>query len=441
MKEVPEIYAVFLDHEGLYYALAKKLSQAYKKVDYYDPNVQAFDTVNEAMIGDSHPEDPRLERIDEYEFWKRKNQYDLFIMPDSKEAGLQTELAGQGKKIWGSQRSSFIEHSRETFVKILEDVGFDVPKHQRIVGLSNLRKYLKDRENEIIKISRFRGTMETYKWIDYDEGEAWLDMKAVQLGGVKELFPFMVFESIDTPFELGGDTINVRGKFPKSMLDGYEWKDKGYFAAWKPVVDMPPQTQAVMEVFAPILAKTNHANFWSMEIRVKDEQFHFIDPTPRGPLPALASQMEIITNLPAVIAAGAEGELLEPEASAPFSVECVLTLECKAPEWPSVRIPPELEQSVKLGGVCTVNGRSWFPPVSNDHGNEIGWLVAIGSTPAQAIDRMLELKRKLPEKITAHTESLIDLLKEIRKAEDEGIEFTPKPVPPPEYVVTSDQDE
>lgn len=440
MKETSQIHACFIDHEGLYFALAKKLSQAYKHLSYYDPNSEAFDTVNQAMIGDSHPEDEQLERIDEWEFWKRKGQFDIYIMPDSKEAGLQMELSSQGKKVWGSQRSIFLEHSRESFIRVLEEMGFEVPPYKRVVGISKLREYLKPRENQIIKVSRFRGTMETFKWQSWDENEAWLDLKAVELGGVKELMPFLVFESVDTPFELGGDTYCVKGKFPTHMLDGYEFKDKGYFAAFKPVADMPPQTQAVMEAFSPILQKTDCTNFWSMEIRVKDEHFYFIDPTPRAPLPSSGSQMELISNLPEIIAAGADGELLGPEPSASFAAECVLTLECKAPQWPSVRIPKEIDQWVKLGGVCTVNGRSWFPPVRNDHGNEIGWLVAIGDTPKETVERMLELKNLLPDNIHAATDSLIDLLKEIHKAEEEGIEFTPKPVPGPELVVTADEE-
>jgi hypothetical protein len=76
----------------------------------------------------------------------------------------------------------------------------------------------------------------------------------------------------------------------------------------------------------------------------------------------------------------------------------------------------------------------------NDHGDEIGWLVAIGDTPEQTIDRMLEYKNQLPDGVSAHTESLVDLLKEIHKAEAEGIEFSPMPVPEPELVITNDNE-
>lgn len=437
MKEISELTVAFCDHEGLYYALAEKLSQSYGRLLYWDPTEEAMDTIPQAVLGESFPENDRLQRVDD--ILLRKKEVDLWIFPDSKSAGMQQDLIDQGKLVWGSRRAIFIEHSRELFIGLLKDIGFEVPRYKRLIGIQALREYLKPRENQIIKISKYRGTMETKKWSNWDEDEAWLDLMAVLLGGVKDIWPFLVFESVDTPFELGGDTYCVQGKFPGKMMDGYEFKDKGYFGAFKPVTDMPPQTQAIMEAFSPILQRAGATNFWSMEIRVKDDQFYFIDPTPRVPLPASASQMEMYSNLPTIIAAGAEGELVQPEGAGKFSAECVLTLHCKAPQWPSVRIPEEVAQWVKLGGVCKVKGRAWFPPVRNDAGDEIGWLVAIGDTPLDVIEKILGYKELLPDGITAHTESIIDLLKEIHEAEAEGIEFTPMKLPQPETVVTADE--
>jgi len=44
----------------------------------------------------------------------------------------------------------------------------------------------------------------------------------------------------------------------------------------------------------------------------------------------------------------------------------------------------------------------------------------------------------LPPGVDAATDGLVELLKEINKAEEEGMEFTDKPVPEPEMVVTED---
>lgn len=440
MKEISEITACFIDHGGLYQPLAERLAaeDGYKRVIYTDMAAEDEETINAAVIGESFPDNPRFERTDD--FWLQKKEIDLFIVPDSKLAGTQLELESQGYPVWGSRRSIFLEQSRETFIKVLNELGFQVPKYKRLIGLTALRKYLEKRENQIIKISKYRKTMETKKWTSMDEDEWWLDHMAVKLGGVKELFPFLVFESIDTPFEIGGDTYVIDGRYPRFMLDGYEAKDNGYFAAFKPMEEQPEQIQAVMEAFAPLLKKTGHRNFWTMEIRVIDGQvWYFIDNTPRGPKPANDSQIALYKNLPTIIAAGAEGELVEPEATAKFAAEVAL---CKKPcetAWRSARIPEELKEWMKLSGFCRVNGRSWIPYNAKDD-EGIGWLVATGNTPEEVVTNLLTYKEMLPPGVEASTDSLVDLLKEIRKAEAEGMEFTDKPVPEPETVVADGPD-
>ena len=438
MKEISQVTALFVDHEGLYQPLADKLSGSYKRLLYVDCGEQAFPTVNEAVIGESYPDNPRFERVDD--FWLQKKDIDLAIFPDSISAGLQLELEAQGIPVWGSRRSIYLEQSRETFLRVLNDLGLDIPPYKRIVGMEALREYLKPRKNQIIKISRYRGTMETKKWRSWEEDEPWLNWLTVKIEGVKNLLPFLVFESIDTPFEIGGDTFNVRGQWPAHCLNGYEWKDKGYFSAWQPRSELPEQLQAVMEAFGPILEKTGHCNFWSMEIRVKDEQFYFIDPTPRAPLPGSGSQIEFYSNLPTVIAAGAEGELVEPEPAedSKFTAECALCLKSELGAWSSVEVPEDLRPHMKLAGYCTVDGRTWFPGKDKPM-DEIGWLVAHGKTPTETIEKIISLSKELPDGVTAATDSLADLLNEIHKAEAEGIPFTRLPVPEPEIVIQSDE--
>jgi hypothetical protein len=438
VKEISELTCGFIDHGGLYQPLAERLVSAngYKRLIYYDPNAEDSETVNDAVIGDSFPENPRFERTDD--FWLHKREIDFFVVPDSKLAGTQLELRSQGFPVWGSARSIFLEQSRETFIRVLQDLGLEVPPFKRLIGIDALAAYLKDKENQIIKISKYRRTMETKKWISWDEDEAWIDMLRVRLGGVKNLMPFLVFEAIDKDaFELGFDTYQIRGRLPKIMLDGYEGKDNAYFAALKPFEEMPEQSRTVIEAFRPVLEKAGHGNFWTMEIRDIVEHFFPIDGTPRGPMPGTGSQCQLYRNLPEIIAAGAEGELVEPEPEGKFAAEVALCKKGFDCMWRSTRVPEELQEWMKLSGICRVNGRSWFPwKYTDDEG--IGWLVAIGDTPQEVIDNLLAYKELLPPGVDASTEALVDLLREIHKAEAEGIEFTEQEVPEPESVVTNE---
>lgn len=429
MKEISEITAAFSDHGGLYLPLALKLAESYKRIIYFDSCERAFPKINDGVIGHGYE---KLERVDN--FWPIKSEIDLFIFPDSQGSGLQNELSKQGFPVWGSSTAESLEQSREKFHRVLAEVGLEVPVFERVIGLSALRDHLKDKTDKYIKISKYRGSLETCHWRSMDDDEGMLDAWAVKFGGVKDLIPFLVFDAIDTDLEIGGDTYNVNGRWPSHMLDGFEWKDKGYFGSFKAFEDMPDQTKAVMEAFAPVLKEHGMANFWSMEIRVVGDSFKFIDATPRGPLPGTGSQIEIYDNLPTIIAAGAERELVDPEPAAQFAAECVLTQKSEKHAWGTVRVPEELHQWMKLGGSCLVDGRVWFPP-DESHGEEIGWLVAIGDTPKETIETMLEQAKQLPDGVSANTDSLVDLLKEVHKAEEQGIEFTPMVVPEPETVV------
>ena len=324
--------------------------------------------------------------------------------------------------------------SRERFHKVLTEVGLEVPKFERVVGLTALRDHLRGETDKYIKISRFRGSLETFHWRSWDDDAPILDCWSIRFGGVADLIPFLVFDVIDTDLEIGGDTYCIDGKFPTHVLDGTEFKDKGYFAAFKPIAEMPDQTMAVLDAFGPVLKRSGHKNFWSMEIRVARDKFFFIDATPRAPLPGMGSQMEIYSNLAEIILSGAQGELVDPVPNGKFAAECILTMKGEKEMWGSLVVPPELKRWMKLGGACQVGDRTWFPP-DESHGQEIGWLVAIGDTPKQTIDVMKDHVTHLPEGVSAATESLVDIIKEIESAEDQGIVMTPEPMPEPAAIV------
>jgi hypothetical protein len=421
--------ACLVDHQGLYLPLALKLSESYGRVLYQDPCEKAFPKINEAMIGDGFE---GLEKVES--FWEHKDEIDFFIFPDSQGSALQLELEDQGYPVWGAFNAEKLEMERELFHDTLGEVGLTVPMYERVIGMDALREHLKDKKDKYIKISKYRGSLETFHWRSWRDDEMMLNVLTVRFGGAKDLIPFLVFDAIETDLEIGADTYCINGDFPDYMMDGFEWKDKGYFGAFKARSEMPKQTQAVLDAFGPVLGKYKHSAFWSMEIRVKGEEFYFIDPTPRGPLPGTGSQMEIYGNLAEIIYEGAMGNIVNPEPAANFSAECVITQKKERGAWTSVEIPKELSQWVKLSGCSFIDGRFWFPP-DEDPQEEIGWLVALGDTPTETIEKMLEQEKQLPDGVSANTGSLIDLLKEIHKSEEEGIKFTPMKVPAPSKVV------
>ncbi len=428
MKATSDITALVFDH-GLFIPVAQTLAKTCKRVLYHSPFEEGFTTINRSLIGDGYPD---IERCDD--FWSIKDEIDLFVFPDIQHAGLQLELERQGKAVWGSRRGDSLELKRQKFHQVLKDVGLDVPVFVVVLGLDELREHLRDKTDKFIKISKYRGSMETTHWRDWDLDEGWLDSMAVRFGPAKNLIPFLVFDEIETELEIGGDTYCVDGQWPSLMLHGDEWKDKGYFGAVTKREDMPEQIQRVMEAFAPVLEGYRYRNEWSMELRVTKDKAYFIDPTCRGGLPSTGSQLALWKNFPDIVWHGANGELVDPEPAAKFSAECVLTMKCDKGHWGKTRVIEELKDWARFGGCCEIDGAVCFPP-DDAHGEEVGWLVAIGDTMETTIETMLEEVKLLPDGLHANTESLIHLLKEIREAEKQGIEFSEDQIPDPSTVL------
>lgn len=421
MRELSDITVLVHDHT-LFLPFAQRMAKGVKRVLYHCPSEKAFRTLNDSIIGDGYENLELCEDI-----WQVKDEVDLWCFPDIQRSGLQLELESQGRLVWGSRNADRLEIDRHHFLKVLKEVGLPVPAQKTFIGLSKLTEHLIDEEDKFIKISKYRGSLETYHWRSWDLDAGWLDSLAVKFGPAKDTIPFMVFDPIEAAIENGCDTYSVDGQWPSLMLNGSEFKDKSYLGAVTPRADLPENVQTVLEAFSPVLARERCRNQWSMEMRSD----YFIDPTPRGGLPSTGSQLNLWKNFPEIVYYGAQGFLIEPEPAAQFACECILTLKCPKGEWGKTRLPRALEPWVKFSGCCEIDSAICFPP-TEFHGDEVGWLTSIGPTAAKAIAAMHDHVALLPDGLSAATDSLFDLLKSIQAGEKEGIEFSDQPVPEPE---------
>lgn len=426
MKDISQSTALVYDH-SLFLCIAHRLAQKFKRVLYFTPCEEAFATLNRHIVGDGYDNIERCEDI-----WKVKNEVDCWVFSDIQNSGLQLELESQGRAVWGSRNGDSLEISREKFNRVLNEVGLPAAKHVLIKGLTNLRLHLRDETDKYIKVSKYRGTCETQHWRDYDLDSGWLDAMAVKLGPAQDMLPFLVFDPIDAPVEVGGDTYCVDGQWPSLILHADEEKDRCYLGAVTKLDNMPQELQDIMEAFAPVLKKERYRNQFSMETR----DGRFIDFTARGGLPSTGSQLNTWSNFPEIIWAGAHGELVEPVPAHEFSVECILTLKSKPHEWGKTRIPKELEGHAQFAACCEIDGAICFPPDGHS-GDDVGWLVAGGDTMESAVEEMNRLAALLPEGLEAATMDLIPLIEKIHDGEKAGVEFSDDQVPPPEIVLES----
>jgi len=428
MKEIKDVCCCVVDH-GLGLPIAHRLSQTFKRVLYHTPYENGFIRLNSCIIGDGYE---NIERCDDP--WGMKKEIDLWVFCDIYHAGWQLELEAQGYPVWGARKADTLEMGRESFQKVLGEIGLKQAPFEKVVGITKLRAFLKDKENKYIKVSKYRGSFETTHWRSWEEDRCNIDSWAVEFGPAQDMVPFLVFDPIGEELEIGGDTYTVDGKWPSLMLRGDEWKDKSYMAAVTPRDEMPEPIREVLNAFTLPLATFRARCQWSMELRGEGDDWYFIDPTPRLGLPSTASQISVWSNFPEIIWAGAQGELVDPEPNGKFTAEVALTMDADKCLWKTCSVPEVLREVMKLGHCCEINGMACFPP-DECHGEYLGWLVAVGDTMKETIDTLLGYAKKLPDGVKAKTETLVDLLKEIHSAEDAGIEFSSQTVPEPVSVI------
>ncbi len=423
-KDAKDITVLIRDN-GLYLGLAHVLAPHVKRVLYQPSWHESFPTVNRCVIGAG------FEDV-EYcaDFWPIKDEVDLFVFPDLGFAGLQAELVSQGFPVWGSRYGEKLEIDREMFLGLLDELGLPSPSYELIHGLTNLSDYLKEKEDKFVKMSKFRGSMETWKWRNWDQSRGELDQLAVDFGPhLKEEMDFIVVDKLDSDLELCLDTYNIRGQFPKRVSQGWEWKDRAYLCRIQDTPDLPPQLLTVMEAFGPVLKKYDYTNIFGVEVRGE----YVLDPFCRFPCPN-GSVFSLYDNLAEIMWAGAHGVLIEPKEKAVFGAECRMTIKGEK-HWTNVEMPEELRDSVSCGTCCEIDGVLCFPPEEEGY---IGWIRANGNTIEETLKALYEKVELLPECVEVDTDAFVDLLGELKEAEEQGIEFTEQKLPEPEAALNID---
>lgn len=428
MKEISDVTFLVVD-SGLFLPMARRLAESAKRVIFYNPDRRPFPSLRQAAIGDGFPD---IEIT--LDFWDEINEIDCAVFPDISHAGIQLHLESMGIPVWGSRSGDELELDRERLLEVLKDLDLDVPEYTIKIGLTELTSHLHNLDDQYIKISRWRGDMETAHWRNWDLDRGWLDKLAVTLGPLKEHIRFLVLPAIDTPLEIGADTYFVRDQWPSTMLSGIEAKDLCYFGSVMDREKMPKEITAILSAVTPYLAEHGYCNQISFEVRVKEDKAFYIDATQRAGMPSSASQQLLWSNFPEIVWAGANGELVEPKPEAKFSIEAMLTSKPEKDTWDVAEIPKSLERWCRFSYCSFVEGCYAFPP-EEFHNGELGWLCAIGDTPRQTLDAIKGLADQLPDGITAHIEEMVALINEVESAESEGIKLTEQAMPEPAEVI------
>jgi hypothetical protein len=429
MKAVQDLVATVVDF-GVFQSLAEKLSETYRKVNYYTPSEWEFIDCADVVTGVGAS---RLTRCDDFMDPEIVKETDLYIFPDIVYGGTQKYLASIGKPVWGSLGMDDLELYRTRFLSTLKKLGLPVAHSVECVGLTELSDYLKTVENVWVKLNRFRQNMETWKHYTYRQSIRRLDNLAVSLGPLKEHVVFVVQDEIETDIEFGYDGWVINGKTPGVSFQGPELKNRCYLGSRTNASDLPEAVRYVNDAFVPMLQ--NYRAFFSTELRIKDDVPYFIDPTLRTPGLTGEHQWEVCRNIASVIWWGANGELLEPDYSSAFVGETCVHYTGDDEGWKTIEVPEQAVQWSKLYRYFVADDCYHFPP---NKLQELGVIVAMADQIEEVIDRLkevAELYENAP--VDIEVDGFAQLLKQVQEAEKKGLPFTDEgvPIPDPETVL------
>lgn len=410
---------------GLFTSWATKLSESFGRVLLFIDWRDAFPTSTTYSIGEGMP---GVEKIDD--LFDHIHEVDCFFFPDVYDGGLQTHLRSLGKPVWGSGHGDELELNRWHTKHLLKQIGLPVQHVARVVGLDDLREYLKENDDVYVKVSLLRGDCETFHSETYDLIEPRLDEIEHKLGARKYTKEFIVEDAISPALEVGYDGYTIDGQFPESAILGVEEKDLGYIGVVKPYRTFSQQVRIVNDKLSPILAEYQYRNFFSSEIRLgRDKEPYLTDPCCRAGSPPSEVYMEIALNWPEIIWGGAHGELVQPKWEFKYAVEAMIHCGWAAQNNEAVHFPEKIERWVKLRNAAKINGH-WLVMPQTVNLPEIGAVVATDNSLLGAIKKLKEYSDQIQGyDIDVKLSSVLSVLSSIEEGQKKGIQFSSDALP------------
>ena len=380
------------DSSGLFVSLAEVLARSFGEVGYFRPWQDGFSDGRELLVGSG------LEGVERVKyFWPTVEQWDLFVFPDCWDGDTQEYLRSIGKRVWGAGLGSDLELSRWKTRQRYPELGLPVNPATQVLGIENLRAYLKENENKYVKVSTFRGIGETWHHKNYAQSKGQIDELQAKHGPLADILGFIVEDEIPDAREVGYDGYSISGRYPAVAVIGVEEKDKAYFGRSIAYEDLPPTVRKVNDALAPALAEHGYRQFLSTEIREKDGTGNLIDITARHASPGGEVYVEMFVNLPEILWFGAENKLVDAQIDEGYGAQIILCSEWAEEHFEAVQFPAELRPYVKLYNHCVVNGIDYTIP-QLARMKQVGSVVALGKTPQAAV----ELCKERAEQISGY---------------------------------------
>lgn len=369
---------------GYYLPIAQKLTEFYKKVYYYVPEINAgYPTHAQHYVGQN------IEGIEVVDSWAQVYELvDLFVFPDVYDRGLQELLRRLGKKVFGCGNAGELEVDRVALKEVLEDLKLDVANYKVVKGLDELKSYLKKRDDLWIK-SSLRGNMETWHHTTWELSKKEIDKLQAKLGASANQEEYLIESPITDATEYGCDLMVVGGEYAKMGTVGIEIKGLCYACAMVSIETFPDGLKIINEKFSKVLAEHRYMGALSNEVRVtKDGKNYLGDLTTRFGSPPFSIWLEMIENFGEVVYLVASGVVPEIKIKHKFGVQVsILSATAKNTALPII-IPKKNQPFVKIiNAMVDENDTLCYIPQREESDDVlVGNVIGLGDTLEAAIE-------------------------------------------------------
>ena len=378
---------------GLYLDLANSLGKHGDEVHYFTPySASFFPKYSDYAIGKG------FEHI--------KKELYLFDLIDKVDAIACFEVAGNDlinfikkhfpdKPCFGSSSGQKLEDSRWKLKKVLQAAGIRSARAVKLKGVHALCDYIIKNPKKFIKVSIFRGSINSFYAKDYKSVEQFMEYCEHELGAFSEDFEFIVEDEIPTSQEWGYDGFFDGNDYVKPYFFGVEISKDSYIA--KVSDTLPNQLENVNKKFFPIMKQLGWQGCISNELKlVSKEDSYFLDLCSRAPNPCGLIYSEFIDNWPEMCYDIACGKPTKMECKVKYVGAVPLYSKHTKKSDTQVNFPKELRKNVKFMTAYCKDGRFY---AIKDSPEELVCVVVAGDN---TVDGLIKQLKKYVDEVDCH---------------------------------------
>lgn len=366
---------------GLFSAMAARMGRD-TEVAYFSTWGNAFPRSRETAPGTGIP---NVERVDDPITYMLDGKASMVIVPDLYLNGIE-RLARQLKlPVFGAGEGTRLETDRWFLKEFLTQHDLPVIHSTEIEGLDRLRTYLRDKKDRFIKVSVFRGDLETHFYHDFESARMWFAKLYQDFGALANKIRFIVEEPIEGAVEVGIDTFYRDGAWLEGFT-GIESKDAGYVGK----TEFPKFAAPVMEAFGDYFEECGYNSFFSVEMRKVGNYVYVTDATCRIPSPPGGAMMASMRNFTDFMLKDES-----PQYEGSVICEIVLKSDEARDQWVEVDIPKSVRDRIMLHNYCIIDGRTWVIPHDSKYveiGSACGWGNSYEEASEMALDAAKAVK-------------------------------------------------